>query len=344
MKKRFCVAFFLGAILFCSYSQKKSSSLPVQFLMPKTAYIGDRCELKYVFHSDADLFSNVLSDEEISTLDLDTNWSGFSKQEKNCFVYKATLEHIGFEYTLTLYFIPWKSGTIDFATFDLAELVRKSQGKDEEGAEFLVDLESVHINSLVEKLGVTALRPSRGPMILPGTAFILVVLSVCFLIFAAVLVYIAIRIPVLLLYFASTKEQRKLKKLKKNILNTLKKLLRSKKDDEYFCQKLSFTIKDFLTRRFTSDFDVLTTGMYYNKFEEISCGSLSERQNQAVTDVIEVLQRCDYIRFAKGSIDSRREPSSLYETVLGEGERKLLVNRFINALDIFSKEENEEEK
>ncbi len=337
----------LSALLFCVcfyvFSQVNSNSV-MQIMMPKNAFTGDRCELKYVFHSDADLFSDKITGKKTSLLELAVDWPVFESQSEKCFVYRAVLEHTGYEYALTLYFIPWHSGIIDFPPFNLSSLVRYSQSLEEGGAVFNVDLSPVEINSLVEKLGVSSLRPSKGPFTLPGTTFILILISFVFLAFAALVVFVSFKIPLLLVYFMSTKEQRRLKKITRQTCRLLKKLLRSKKDDEFFCQHLSAVLRDYLCIRFTDDFKILTTSRYYEKFEQIAVGQLTEVQNNAVMDIIEVLQRCDYIRFAKGSIDSRRQPSSLYETVLGEGERNLLVNRCFNALEVFSTDQKEGEE
>ena len=343
MKKT--AAFVTAAFLFFGIqaSENESANSTMQIFIPRTSYTGDRCELKYVFHSDADLFNANTTGENVSRLELDCSFSAFKALENQCMVYASSLERTGFEYTLTVNFIPWYSGVIDFPPFNLAALVRQSQKLGEGGAVFNVDLQPVTINSLTQKTGVTSLRPSKGPFTLPGTTFILIMLAFVFFALAALVIFICIKIPLFLVYLLSTKEQRRLKKLTAQTVRSLKKLLRSKKDDEFFCQKLSVIVRDYLCRRFTEDFKILTTGRYYHKFEEIACGSLSELQNSAVMDIIEVLQRCDYIRFAKGSIDSRRQPASLYETVLGEGERNLLINRCFNAVDVFSEDQSRQE-
>lgn len=166
MKKVFlslCMFFFT----FSLSAQNENSS--IQILLPKTAYTGDRCELKYVFRTDADLFGTHSQEKTIQSLELTTDFAAFNRLEQKCKVYKATLEHSGFEYTLSVFFIPWQSGIIDFQPFDLAGLVRKSLNINTSGAVFSVDLSPVTINSLAQKMGVTSLCPSKGPMILPGT-------------------------------------------------------------------------------------------------------------------------------------------------------------------------------
>ena len=129
MKKVFLLLFcFVLSGSFCFAqnlaSKNSSSNSAVQILMPKNVYVGDRCELKYVFHTDVDLFENKISGTDIKTLELLTDWPAFNKMSEKCLVYRVVLEHIGFEYTLTVFFIPWQTGVLDFSSFDLSNLVR----------------------------------------------------------------------------------------------------------------------------------------------------------------------------------------------------------------------------
>lgn len=325
-----------------SSSVSANSSLStMQILIPKNPYVGDECELKYVFRTDADLFNDSLAGQKTESLKLSTDWPVFNALSESCLVQSAVLEHLGFEYTLTIRFIPWKSGEIDFKAFDLATLVRFSQNRQSSGASYSIDISPFAINSLTQKLGVTSLRPSKGPMVIPGTTFILILLALAFFVAVGLLFYFILKLPFIFLYFVSTRELRKIKKLFKKTERRFNKLLKSKKDDENFCQTLCEEIRGYLCNRFDSSFAVIATSAIYQKFEDFTCGTLSESQEKAVGELVEVLHRCDYIRFARGSIDSLRKPASLYEPVLGEGERKLLVNRALNAVHIFSVEQEE---
>ena len=84
MKKLFLKALFL---FFCTsvFAQTNSNSV-MQIMMPKNAFTGDRCELKYVFHSDADLFSDKITGEKTSLLELRVDWPAFENLSSKCFV------------------------------------------------------------------------------------------------------------------------------------------------------------------------------------------------------------------------------------------------------------------
>ncbi len=333
MKKVFLslCAFFFTLSLF---AQNENSS--IQILLPKTAYTGDRCELKYVFRTDVDLFGNSAEEKTIQSLELTTDFAAFNKLEQKCKVYRATLEHSGFEYTLTVFFIPWQSGIIDFQPFDLAGLVRKSLNTNTSSSVFAVDFAPVTINSLTQKMGVTSLCPSKGPMILPGTTFLLIVLAACVVACLAVLIFILSKIPYFVSCLILGRRRRQLKKSYRQTERLFKRSLKQKIDDTQFCQQISTVLRLFLSERFDSDFMFLTDDRLSFKFEEITCGSTDELQTLAINDVVEVLQRCSYIRFAQNSIDSKKLPRPLYETELAEGERELLVRRCLEAARIFT--------
>ena len=328
-----CALFIYGFLVFAQNSQSPSS---MQVMIPKTAYTGDRCELKYIFHTDAALLGTQPDGERIQFLELVTDFPAFNKIEQKCRIYRATLEHTGAQYTLSLFFIPWQSGIIEFQTFDLASLVRKSQNKENSNAVFTVKLQPVTVDSLAEKMNVTALRPSKGPMIVPGTTFLLVVIAVIFVVCLALFIFAFLQIPRFLAYLVLGRNQRRIKRLYRQTERALNRTIKEKITDEVFCEEISAILRKFLSERFDKDFLILTDDKIYSKIEEISCGSLDESQNLAATNVTEVLQRCSYIRFARNSVDSKKEPRSFWEAELAEGERMLLARRCLDAAKFFA--------
>lgn len=329
-----------------SYSQGSDNSFStnsslssMQILLPKNPYVGDECELKYIFQTDADLFNDGIAGQKLSTLKLSPNWPVFRELEESCLVQNVVLEHSGFEYTLTIKFIPWKSGDIDFKVFDLAALVNSSKNQKSVGAPYSIDIAPFYVNSLAKKMGVTSIRPSKSPMVIPGTSFILIILALVFFTVAGLVFYFFIKLPFIFSYFIFAMEKRKIKKLFKKTEKCFIKLLKCK-NDEFFCQSIYEEIKNYLCLRFDNSFSVITSSSLSQKFQDFFCGTLSEKQEDAVFELTEILHRCDYIRFAKGSIDSFRKPPAIYETVLAEGERKLLVNRALTAISVFNVEQN----
>lgn len=336
-------AFFCFGGFAQNFAEKKTSQTgTVQILLPKTVYVGDRCELKYVFHTEADLFENEIFGSKLTSLDLLTDWPVFNNLSEKCLVYRVSLEHTGFEYALTLFFIPWQVGQIDFSSFDLSSLVRASLKRPETAAGFFVDFAPVTVNSLAEKLKVSSPPQAQGPVTVPGTSFLLILIAAVFLLISGAAVFLLLRIPYFLMLLVLAGKNRKIRKAYKLAVKKINRLLREKIDDDEFCTRLLSSVREFLCLRFDEEFSSLTCTHFYEKFETFACGSLSETQNQAVANLVEVFGRGDYVRFAKGSVDSFRQPSSLYEAVLAEGEREILVNRCLESLKIFTfSQENE---
>lgn len=336
-------AFFCPGVFAQNFSEKMAlESGVVQILLPKTVYVGDRCELKYVFRTEADLFENEIFGSEITSLDLLTDWPVFNSLSEKCHVYRVTLEHTGFEYALTLFFIPWQVGQIDFSSFDLSSLVRASLERQETAAGFFVDFAPVTVNSLAEKLKVSSPPQAQGPVTVPGTSFLLILIAAVFLVIAGAVVFLFLRIPYFFMLLVIAGKNRKIRKAYKLAVKQINRLLREQTGDDEFCTRLLAYVREFLCVRFDEEFSSLTCSHFYEKFESFACGSLSENQNQAVANLVDVFGRGDYVRFAKGSVDSFRTPASLYEAVLAEGEREILVTLCLESLKIFTfSQENE---
>ena len=315
----------------------------IQLLMPKFPYTGDRCELKYIFHSDADLFSDKITGRETTSLELDSFWPTFSSMSDKCFVQRVLLERIDREYTLTVFFIPWHDGVIDFPAFNLESLIRVSQNIDTTDASFTVDFDPITINAIAARAGIESMMPPNAPLIVPGTIFILIALAILLLSLIAALIFFILKLPVLLVYFANSKAARRIKKLRKKTIKLMQKLLKigkTQKDfaDYDFCLQLKSILREYFSQRFDFSFETVTTGSLYALFEKIACEKLSPSQESSASEITEIFGRCDYICFAHGSIDSKRQPASIYETLLAEGERELLVERAKKAIILFDSE------
>ena len=66
--------------------------------------------------------------------------------------------------------------------------------------------------------------------------------------------------------------------------------------------------------------------------DEITCSCLREQSVLAVEEIEALFRRCDYVRFARGSVESRRLPEAMYAACLMNGERKVLVEKALKAI------------
>ena len=173
-------------------------------------------------------------------------------------------------------------------------------------------------------------------------SFLLILIAAVFLVIAGAVVFLFLRIPYFFMLLVIAGKNRKIRKAYKLAVKQINRLLREQTGDDEFCTRLLAYVREFLCVRFDEEFSSLTCSHFYEKFESFACGSLSENQNQAVANLVDVFGRGDYVRFAKGSVDSFRTPASLYEAVLAEGEREILVTRCLESLKIFTfSQENE---
>ena len=65
---------------------------------------------------------------------------------------------------------------------------------------------------------------------------------------------------------------------------------------------------------------------------------------EALISLVQLFKRTDYIKFARGSIDSRLLPASEHETVLGKYERKSIVKSTDSLIQKIELKINKDEK
>jgi hypothetical protein len=335
MKKSiFLLIFMISALLFAEESSA------VQILVPKQVFVGDTAEIQYVFRSDVDFFPEQQSGgTKKNSLNLVTDCSAFVSRADDCLVKSAVLERNGYEYTLILTIIPWKSGMLDFPPFDLRELTVRSLNRNSKLASpatrmsFPVDLDAVAINSLVEKTGATSFRPPSPPLVIPGTTWViygLIVLLICFVIFVFIFIR---RIPVISAAWENFCTMIFYRRSSRASIKQLRLILKKECDDAAFCEAIQNIMRGYLERRFDSAFASETTRCLSARFTELMGSSLSPEQESAVQELTELFYRTDYVRYARGSADAMRQPASLYAAALVAGERGTLAASSVSIIN-----------
>ncbi len=329
--------FILTALFFTLTLQSLSASVK-QYVIPKNVYIGDKAELKYVFQTEVDFFSDKIGEERTSHLDLSTDFYVFEQLKDSCSVLGACLDRTGFEYTLTISIIPWTVGTIFFAPFDLSALIKQSLNRDYTGAPFLIKLDPVTINSIVEKTQVKSLKPALSPFILPGTIFFISFVVILLILSMACLSIVLVKVPYFLFLYNVSKSTIAQRKLLRRTIKQLRRLLNVSgkiKDDREFCCRLQYILRMFLTHRFDRPFLSITTDLMYQEFTDVAGGSIDDDADHTVHQILEIFNRTDYVRYASGSIDSFKIPVALHQANLAEGERDMLISRSIKLVTQF---------
>lgn len=316
----------------------------LQLVMPKMIYTGDTVEIRYIFHSDALLFSGDFSDKISASMALRTDHDFFKANEQKFAVKSANLEKINSEYTLTLSVIPWKTGFLQIPPFNLSSLVDFSL-QDRGGMSvkrsvpFVVSISPIEVKSLVTKTGNKSFMAESGPLVLPGTTVLLALLGIVSVILFSIFLFTLLHLPKVAKIIGDLSY---IYSLKRTSRKAIKKILALQKDshkitsDKDFAEKLQHIIRDFLSRRFSYNFSTVTTSRIYTIFADLCGGSLGQHQEGTIEKLTGIFSRLDYLRFSENA-------TFLDKTESGEkSERFEISEKAIELIEDFDKEEDDD--
>ena len=313
--------FFLSAVIFCLffssvYAQPETS----QIIIPKKLFVGDTAELRYSFQSSLELFEdNPEVDEKLlplSELPFDFDNDDFS-------ISKLILQRNGGFYTIIFTVTTWKTGLIDIPAFNLLPMTVKNYTVPLE-----INPEPFEVSSILTNGEETPLKTELGPLLVPGTIYMVWLFIIILILVLVIFVYLFIKrrqisdfIKRILLRLSYAWNARKaLKELKKLELKG------NSFDDKTFCASYQKIIRKYLNGRFGISFDSVSSRELPEAFERATGGFVSEDREEKIETLEGNFYRTDYIRYASGSLDSKRFPASKYQALLLEGERERLVN------------------
>ena len=301
-------------------------------------------EIRYIFHSDAKLFSSDFADSTSAFLNLRTDYDFFKVNDSDFTVKNASLEKRGGEYTLMLSIIPWKTGFISVPPFNLNALVNSSINFSQSKTistvftPFIVKLSPIEVKSLAEKTGHKSFMPQTAPLVMEGTTLFLTIIAIIALILFSVLIFILLHIPRVAFFI---KNITYLYSLKKNSRKSIKSLLRLKKEsekipsDKDFAEKLQHIMRDFLSKRFGKDFSSITTSRISLTIEDICGGGLNEGQAKCIENLTALFNRLDYIRFSENAF-------FLHKNEKEKEERSRLIENACHIIEEFDTDLEEE--
>ena len=301
-----------------------------QVVMPKTIYVGDRAELSYTFRSAVDFFADMndsaLSREiALKSLPFETDTDDYT-------ILDASLERNGLLYTFRLFFIPWNTGSIDFPMFDISAAVYGGAA-----APFIIDVQSIEVSSILQDQDEAQLRESMGPLLLPGTMYALYFAALLSVILLIVIFRLVVKRESVRDAYKTWKLLRLYAKNAKELYRSLKRLERAGKkiDDAEFCTELQQLIRRYLDFRFGYRFSAVSSPAIMDTFEKIMAGAMSEKTQSGAMSLAAVLRRTDYVRYARGSIDSKKEPAEEFAADLKADERSSLIRIVRDAVERF---------
>lgn len=281
-----------------------------QVVLPKSIYIGDKAELHCSFKSGGGLFADSVSISNFST-ELD-----FTQYE----IKNVSLAETGTDYyTITVEFVPWRVGEIQFPDFEIEGLG-------------VLHFEPVSVASLVAQQGVSSLKGLESPLLLPGTTYKIYGGIAAFVIFLYFLIRLIVKRQKVIFWFKNKKLKRKYLKNKKSAVKNLKLLLENNARGQTpaeIATSVQKIMRNYLEVRLDYPFTKKLTSELSMAFYDATCGMAGEKRENAFENIISSFVRTDYIRFSSAK-------TAVFET----DELENLVNSLIE--DILAIEEVED--
>lgn len=287
-----------------------------QVLVPKKVYIGDAAELRVTFNSQQEISAVGFSEE--------VDFKDYSIQDIK--ILPAGVNY----YQLTITFVPWKTGNIKFPDYELKA-----------GTELCsIKFEPVNIVSIIEQNGISSLRESQAPLLLPGTTYKLygAIIAAVFLLAAGI--QLIIKREKVSLFLKNQKLLRKYRKNRRSTEKALSGLLEETPEnlsDNVFAAEVQKIMRQYLEVRFAYPFKNCVTSQLMQGFYTATAETLSEIKEEVAQDIAGIFIRTDFIRYGHNSLS---EAKAQFE----QNERSDLVERLKNDIDVLEKEEKAEKE
>ncbi len=297
---------------------------PQQILLPKKVHIGDTAELQCNFNSGSatlkELTANGIYELSLVSYPAAKNDSVYDIKSIN--ISPAGIDF----YKLTITFVPWETGEIQFPSLTLEE------------AELTLEFLPIQIASLIsaDDTKTTSLRDTAAPLLLPGTAYKLYGSIALVILLLIILIRIIVKRQSLLFFIKTKQLLRKYKKNKKHTIKQLRQLLATntnsklpKDSDQSTAEKIQKIMRIYLEVRFDYPFTRTATSEMMKSWQTTTGGLLSDSKEEAFDDITASFIRTDYIRFSKsGSFNSE--------------EKNEIIEKLINRIELLEKEEKPE--
>ncbi|MCR4741754.1 MAG: hypothetical protein K5866_02625 [Treponema sp.] len=296
-----------------------------QILLPKNVYIGDLAELRISFTSTEE----IVNYKFLSDLDY-----------RDYSIEKIDLSQTGLNYyQLSLDFVPWKIGQINFPSIELEVAPGPNQENPENKENLLIKIQPVEILSLVEQNKVTGLRSFENPLLIPGTSYKIYAGLILFILLLIFSIRLIVRHKQVAFFLKMQKQKRKYRKNKKKTIKQLQGLLKSKEEDKEIAGNIQAIMRKYLEVRFDQPFSRTVSSKIISLYDQATYGLSSESKFQAAENISAIFIRTDYVRYAQGSINSK-------DANFQEKEKSELIQKLIESIECLEKtpKTKEEEK
>ena len=194
------------------------------FVNPKEIFCGDKVVLKYqtvLTDDNAILLGNVLP---IKITDPEQLAKIIKIDSLDCTVENFELSISGNLLTSQINFVPWRLGKVSYPT---VKLELESLIVELPGSEFTV-------SSILEATGETSVKPAMGPILLPGTTYVVYGSIFLGIVLLSLVIFTLTKSSKIIRFFKNIIIARRYKKNYKKSLAMLKKLSKNSQNIFYF--------------------------------------------------------------------------------------------------------------
>ena len=284
-----------------------------QVLVPKQVYIGDKAELRCTFSTTEKIQAEGFCSElDYSQYDI-----------KNVQLLPSGNNY----YTLTITFIPWRTGEISLPDYSLSVGESSATGTGTEG--FIIHFNPVSIVSITEKDSITTLRDSTSPLLLPGTIYKLYGSLIALIIILIIGIRLIVKHKSVAFFVKNLILAAKNNSNRRKTIKLLNKIVKNPQPaDNEVAAEIQKIMRTYLERRFNFPFSKTVSSEMSKSFMQITQGLLSEEKQNAFDDIVTAFVRTDYIRYSSASS-------------FNEGEKEALIKQLID--DIITLENTKQE-
>lgn len=273
-----------------------------QVLVPKQVYIGDRAELRCTFNTNAQIkaegFCGELDYNQYDIKDVKLQPSGVNS------------------YTLTIAFVPWRTGDIIIPDYKLSEEAG-AYGSEAADNELIIHFNPVNIVSLTQKDSITSLRDSASPLLLPGTIYKLYGSLIAAILILIVGIRLIVKHKDVAFFISRLVSSVKNNSNRKRTIKQLGKITKNTQlADNDVAAEIQKILRTYLEKRFDYPFSKTVTSELSAAFTKLTGGLLSEEKQDAYDDIVIAFVRTDYIRYSSSSKFGDNEKTELVKKLI----------------------------
>lgn len=285
-----------------------------QVLVPRQVYIGDSAELRCTFETESVLFRNLVAQK--GNIELSKEYFMGELDASKWDVKNVVISSSGYnKYTLSVSFVPWRTGNIDLPAFDMGAALNS------DAEIYVMGFQRFEVVSITKTQSLSSLRDIQSPLLLPGTTYKVYGLIILLLLLIIAVIRITIKRKKFVFFI---KNEILLWKYRKNKKATFKQLLKLEQDkvsaDNQIASEMQKIIRSYLEFRMDYPFTKLVTSEMMEGFYKATCNLLSDKKTFAAEEIIRVFVRTDFIRYSKDAAFNANERQQLISTLMNSIE------------------------